>query len=53
VIEARIKGFCPEPTAQYFTRKPPQSLEKMLEKMDEYIRGTLISAKGGRRPKGI
>jgi hypothetical protein len=38
VIKAMIKGLRPEPTAQYFTRKPPQTLEKLLQKMDEYIR---------------
>jgi hypothetical protein len=38
VIEAMIKGLQPGPTAQYFTRKPPQTLEKLLQKMDEYIR---------------
>jgi hypothetical protein len=38
VIEAMIKGLRPRPTAQYFTRKPPQTLEKLLQKMDEYIR---------------
>jgi hypothetical protein len=37
VIEAMIKGLCPGPTAQYFARKPPQTLEKLLQKMDEYI----------------
>jgi hypothetical protein len=37
VIEAMIKGLRPGPTAQYFTRKPPQTLEKLLQKMDEYI----------------
>jgi hypothetical protein len=26
------------PTTQYFARKPPQTLEKLLQKMDEYIR---------------
>jgi hypothetical protein len=30
VIEAMIKGLCPEPTAQYFARKPPHTLEKLL-----------------------
>jgi hypothetical protein len=25
-------------TAQYFARKPPETLEKLLQKMDEYIR---------------
>jgi hypothetical protein len=27
-----------EAIAQYFARKPPQTLEKLLQKMDEYIR---------------
>jgi hypothetical protein len=38
VIEAMIKGLRPGPTAQYFARKSPQTLEKLLQKMDEYIR---------------
>jgi hypothetical protein len=38
VIESMIKGLQPGPTAQYFARKPPQTLEKLLQKMDEYIR---------------
>jgi hypothetical protein len=38
VNEAMIKGLRPGPTAQYFARKPPQTLEKLLQKMDEYIR---------------
>ena len=38
VIEAMIKGLRPGPTAQYFARKPPQTLEKPHQKMDEYIR---------------
>jgi hypothetical protein len=38
VIEAMIKGLRPGPTAQYFARKPPETLEKLLQKMDEYIR---------------
>jgi hypothetical protein len=37
VIEAMIKGLRPGPTAQYFARKPPQTMEKLLQKMDEYI----------------
>jgi hypothetical protein len=37
VIEAMIKGLRLGPTTQYFTRKPPQTLEKLLQKMDEYI----------------
>jgi hypothetical protein len=32
-----IKGLRPGSTAQYFARKPPQTLEKLLQKMDEYI----------------
>jgi hypothetical protein len=31
VIEAMIKGLRPGPTAQYFARKPPQTLEKLLQ----------------------
>jgi hypothetical protein len=38
VIETMIKGLRPGPTSQYFARKPPQTLEKLLQKMDEYIR---------------
>jgi hypothetical protein len=38
VIEAMIKGLRLGPTTQYFARKPPQTLEKLLQKMDEYIR---------------
>jgi hypothetical protein len=37
-IEAMIKGLRPRPTMQYFARKAPQTLEKLLQKMDEYIR---------------
>jgi hypothetical protein len=33
-----IKGLRPGPMAQYFARKPSQTLEKLLQKMDEYIR---------------
>jgi hypothetical protein len=33
-----IKRLRPGPTSQYFARKPPQTLEKLLQKMDEYIR---------------
>jgi hypothetical protein len=33
-----IKGLRPGPTAQYFARKPPQTLKKLLQKMNEYIR---------------
>jgi hypothetical protein len=37
-IEAMIKGLRLGPTSQYFARKPPKTLEKLLHKMDEYIR---------------
>jgi hypothetical protein len=33
-----IKGLRPGPAVQYFARKPSQTLEKLLQKMDEYIR---------------
>jgi hypothetical protein len=32
------QGLRPGLTAQYFARKPPQTLEKLLQKMNEYIR---------------
>jgi hypothetical protein len=38
IIESMIKGLRPGPNAQYFARNPPQTLEKLLQKMDEYIR---------------
>jgi hypothetical protein len=38
IIKAMIKGLRLGPTTQYFARKPPQTLEKLLQKMDEYIR---------------
>jgi hypothetical protein len=38
VIGAMIKGHHLGPTTQYFAGKPPQTLEKLLHKMDEYIR---------------
>jgi hypothetical protein len=38
VIVSMIKGIRPGPTTQYFARKSPQTLEKLLQKMDEYIR---------------
>jgi hypothetical protein len=38
IIKVIIKGLRPGPTTQYFARKPPQTLEKLLKKMDEYIR---------------
>jgi hypothetical protein len=38
VIEAMVKALKPGPTTQHYARKPPHSLEKLLQKMDEYIR---------------
>jgi hypothetical protein len=50
VIEAMIKGLRPGPIAQYFARKPPQNLEKLLQKMDERTSElTTTSAKEGRK----
>jgi hypothetical protein len=37
-IEAMVKGLRPGPTTQYFAWKHLHSLEKLLQKMDEYIR---------------
>jgi hypothetical protein len=53
VIDAMIKGLRPGSTTQYFARKPPQTLEKLLQKMDEYIRVTMISAREWRKLIGI
>jgi hypothetical protein len=33
-----VKGIKPGPSAEYFARNPPHSHEKLLQKMDEYIR---------------
>jgi hypothetical protein len=44
-----IKGLWSGPTVQYFARKPPQTLEKLLQKMDENIRPIMIFAKEGRK----
>jgi hypothetical protein len=38
IIEAMIMGLRPGPTTQYFAGKPPQTLDKLLQKMDEFIR---------------
>jgi hypothetical protein len=38
VIEAMIKGLRPGSTTQYFARKPPPTLEKLLQNMNEYTR---------------
>jgi hypothetical protein len=53
VIEAMIKGLRPGHTTQYFARKRPQTLEKLLQKMDEYIRAIMIFAKEGRKHTGF
>jgi hypothetical protein len=36
-----IKRLRLGPTTQYFARKPPQTLEKLLQKIDEYIRADI------------
>ena len=33
-----VKGLRPGPIAQYLARKSPHSLQKILQKMEEYIR---------------
>jgi hypothetical protein len=33
-----VKRLRPGPAAHYFARKPPHSLEKLPQKLDEYIR---------------
>jgi hypothetical protein len=53
VIEAMIKGLRSGPTTQYFARKPPQTLEKLLQKMDEYIGPTMIFVEEGRKLIGL
>jgi hypothetical protein len=50
VIEAMIKGLRLGPTTQYFARKPPQTLEKLLQKMDEYIRADNDFCQRRRKP---
>jgi hypothetical protein len=37
VIEAMIKGASARTYGSVFCRKPPQTLEKLLQKMYEYI----------------
>jgi hypothetical protein len=50
VIEAMIKGLRPRPTAQYFARKPPQTLEKLLQKMMSTSEPTMTFGKEGKKP---
>jgi hypothetical protein len=53
VIEAMIKGLRPGPTTRYFARKPPQTLEKLLQKKWMNTSGlTMTFAKEGRKPTG-
>jgi hypothetical protein len=53
VIEAMIKGLRPGPTTQYFARKPPQTLEKLLQKWMSIFGPIMISAKEGRKLIGF
>jgi hypothetical protein len=48
-IEAMIKGLRPGPTVQYFARKPPQTLEKLLQKWMNISGPTTIFDKEDRR----
>jgi hypothetical protein len=45
-----IKGLQSGPIVQYFARKTPQTLEKLLQKMDEYIRPIMTFGREGKRP---
>jgi hypothetical protein len=47
-----IKGLRPGPTAQYFARKPPQTLEKLLQKWISISELTMIFDKEGSKPTG-
>jgi hypothetical protein len=44
-----IKGLRPGPTTQYFARKPPQTLEKLLQKMMNTSELIMISGKEGKK----
>jgi hypothetical protein len=50
VIEAMIKGLRPGPMTQYFSRKPPQTLEKLLQKWMSTSELIMIFDKEGRKP---
>jgi hypothetical protein len=52
VIEAMIKGLRPGPTAQYFARKPPQTLEKFFRRWMNISKLIMISAIEGKKPTG-
>jgi cobalamin biosynthesis Mg chelatase CobN len=49
VIEAMIKGIQRGPTTQYFARKPPQTLEKILQKWMSISGPIMIFDKEGRK----
>jgi hypothetical protein len=49
VIEAMIKGLRPGPTAQYFVRKPPQTLRSCFRRWMSTSGLTTTSAKEGRK----
>jgi hypothetical protein len=49
VIEAMIKGLRPEPTAQYFTRKPPRLWRSCFRKWMSTSELTTIFAKEERK----
>jgi hypothetical protein len=47
-----IKGLRPGPIVQYFARKPPQTLEKLLQKWMNISGPTMIFDKGEKKPSG-
>jgi hypothetical protein len=53
VIEAMIKELRPGPTAQYFARKPPQTLENFFKRWMSISGPTIISAKEGKKHTGF
>jgi hypothetical protein len=53
VIEAMIKGLRPGPMAQYFARKPPETLEKLLQRWMDTSGLIMISAREGKKHIGF
>jgi hypothetical protein len=53
VIEAMIKGLRLGPTAQYFARKPQQTLEKLLRRWMNTSGLIMISAREWKKPTGF
>jgi hypothetical protein len=53
VIEAMIKGLRPGPTAQYFARKPPQTLESFFRRWMSTFEPIMIFAREGKKLIGF